>query len=976
MASDTSAKRHLMFPLHVLAACGSTCLLLVVALVLAWNSYSNTRQVISSAVDESIKHVSQSLKDKIRGILQPAETQLELLAYHQIADAVTLDERLRAAPMAYSALVANPLMDAWYVGYDNGDFVLFRALRDKGLRDVYRAPDAARMMVQTQTRAADGARVGEFFFYDGQARLLRGTRHLTYSFDPRTRTWYQSAMASSGAIITDPYLFFTTRQVGATLARKARNGHAVVGVDATLQDLSREIVDLKITQGSLVAIVDAAGKTVALEDASRLVAFDGADSPRLNSLAELAIPPLIEAEKLGSQSVQRQHLPVGGKNWELISVPLALHADGHALRVLMAVPDSELFGEARKLLRHQLLVTLLLILASVPAGFWLTQRIVEPLRLLAEQAHSVANFDFKPARMLRSRIAEVDLLTSATAHMRSTIARFLDVSAALNSEMRLERLLDVVLDDVAVATHAQSGALYLYEAESDSLKRSQMRVGTSDGSCYAEVFRCDAVSDNPIVQVAVQRHSISGRLVTGQSGVNVFAVVLETLEKEFVGVLVLELERVVDPSSKGRRDPLVAFIEALSSTAAVAIETRRLVDSQKALLEAMIQLLAGAIDAKSPYTGGHCQRVPVLTRLLAEAADNTTTGPFADFHLTEEMREAVHVGAWLHDCGKITTPEYVVDKATKLETIYNRIHEVRMRFEVLKREAEIAFWKSHAKGEPSPAAWEGLRAVWRTLDEEFAFVAECNKGGEHLDAEKIERLRCIAQRTWHRTLDDRLGLSRGEERLLTDVAVRELPAGEPLLADRPEHIVHRDEKELIAPDNPWGFKLEVPACKFNRGELHNLSISRGTLTEEDRYIINDHIVQTIMMLGRLPFPRHLRSVPEIAGGHHERMDGRGYPKRLTGVQMSVPARIMAIADVFEALTAADRPYKPFKTLSDSMGIMAMMVRDGHLDANLFDLFLSSGVYLDYARQFLLPEQIDTVDVEAVRTRMAVRLSNS
>ncbi|MDP5241260.1 HD domain-containing phosphohydrolase [Uliginosibacterium sp. 31-16] len=966
MSFGSAEKHHFKIPLHVLAAAGSTFLLLLVAFILAWNSYRSTREVISSAVDESIRHVSRSLKDKIRGILQPAENQLELLAYHQITRSTTLAERLQAVPMAAAVLASNPLMDAWYVGYANGDFVLFRPLREPTLRRIHRAPADASLMVQAVSLQGNGPRVGEFLFYDKGGRLLRRERRATYAFDPRERPWFRQALQEREAVITDPYLFYTTRQVGATLARRAESGGAVVGADATLADLGREITDLKITSGSLVAIIDPGERVVALEDAGKSVALDVSGEPRLAQVADLGMPALSAAAALPATGVERQHALVGKQEWELISVPLALRADGRALRVLMAVPDAELFGEARKLLQLQLFITLGLIVLSVPAGFWLTQRIVEPLRLLAEEAKLVASFDFRPTRLPRSRIAEVDLLTNATSQMRSTIARFLDVSAALNSEMRLERLLDVVLDDVALATQARSGALYLYEPEARVLRRSQDRTGDGSRVDYAQSLQCDADQEHPVVQVATRRCSVAGRI--GQAGPELFAVALETLEKEFVGVLVLELARPVEPERKGRRDPLVAFIEALSSTAAVAIETRRLVDSQKALLEAMIQLLAGAIDAKSPYTGGHCQRVPVLTRMLAEAANDVQEGPFRDFSLSDEDREAVHIGAWLHDCGKVTTPEYVVDKATKLEALYNRIHEVRMRFEVLKRDAEVAFWKERSAGVPEPAALAGLQAVWRTLDEEFAFVAECNKGGEFLDADKIERLRLIAQRSWQRTIDDRLGLSREEERQLQDVPSARLPASEALLADKPEHRVPRPPGEIIPADNPWGFQLEVPQYKFNRGEIYNLSISRGTLTDEERYLINDHIVQTIMMLGRLPFPRHLKGVPEIAGGHHERMDGRGYPKRLSGEQMSIPARIMAIADVFEALTAADRPYKPPKTLSESLRIMARMAREQHLDADLFDLFLSSGVYREYAERFLLAEQIDAVDIAGLLSR--------
>jgi hypothetical protein len=325
----------------------------------------------------------------------------------------------------------------------------------------------------------------------------------------------------------------------------------------------------------------------------------------------------------------------------------------------------------------------------------------------------------------------------------------------------------------------------------------------------------------------------------------------------------------------------------------------------------------------------------------------------------------------LHDCGKVTTPEYVVDKATKLETLYNRIHEIRTRFEVVKRENEIKLLREFLKGGAS------LRDVERRIvefnaeiDAEYALVAEANIGGEGMSPDTIEKIKVIAaNRTWTRTLDDRIGISHEEMTRLKSVPAPTLPVVEHVLADKPEHVVIREERDQMPEDNPWGFKLKVPAHKFNLGELHNIGIQRGTLTDEERYIINDHIVQTIIMLESLPFPRHLRNVPEIAGGHHERMDGNGYPRRLMGKDMSVLARIMAIADVFEALTAGDRPYKKAKPLSEAIKIMGAFKRNGHLDPDLLDLFLESNVWMDYSYRFLNPEQMDEPDI---RGALAIR----
>ena len=236
--------------------------------------------------------------------------------------------------------------------------------------------------------------------------------------------------------------------------------------------------------------------------------------------------------------------------------------------------------------------------------------------------------------------------------------------------------------------------------------------------------------------------------------------------------------------------------------------------------------------------------------------------------------------------------------------------------------------------------------------------------------EHIARIQALAQRTWRRTLSDRIGISHEEQQRKQAMAEVELPTQEPLLADRADHLFARGPRDILKADNAWGFKVNVPEHLYNRGELYNLSIGRGTLAEEERYKINEHIIQTIRMLERLPFPRHLRSVPEIAGGHHERMDGKGYPRQLLGQQMSIPARIMAIADIFEALTASDRPYKSGKTVAQSLAIMQNMVREQHIDPALFALFVSSGIWRDYAERFLAPEQLDQVDEEALLATQA------
>ena len=595
-----------------------------------------------------------------------------------------------------------------------------------------------------------------------------------------------------------------------------------------------------------------------------------------------------------------------------------------------------------------------------------SRRIAAPLEALANEAEAVRHFDFSDHPVIHSPVREIDQLGGAFDQMRDAVRRFLRINHRLATETDLEALQPWLLDKMVDIAGARAGVLYLVDAASEAMRVTAM--DTSGG-------RASVVQDLPaLAQDALPRLLADARATMRPASGHLSAADLDTLgldpafaalgtlalplrdrREQLLGMLLLFKEGDIDEAS-------ASFIAALAASAATSLETQELLRGQKALMEATIRMMAGAIDAQSPYTGGHCERVPELTFMLARAACAAQDGPYAGFGLDAEEWEALHIGAWLHDCGKVTTPEYVVDKATKLETVYDRIHEVRTRFEVLKRDAEIDYWRGVAEGGDEPALRNARDALQAALDDEFAFVAQCNVGGEFLSPDKQARLGEIGARRWQRTLDDRLGLSR-DELARKPAQPMPLPVEETLLADKPEHRIARPESERIPADNRWGFRMEVPELLYNRGELHNLSISRGTLTAEERYKINEHMVQTIVMLGELPFPRHLRAVPEIAGGHHEKMDGTGYPKRLDRSQLSPLARMMAIADIFEALTAADRPYKPGKTLSEALSIMAKMRQDQHIDPELFELFLRSGVYRDYAQRFMRAEQVDEVRIE-------------
>jgi len=386
-------------------------------------------------------------------------------------------------------------------------------------------------------------------------------------------------------------------------------------------------------------------------------------------------------------------------------------------------------------------------------------------------------------------------------------------------------------------------------------------------------------------------------------------------------------------------EPIIA---ALASQAAVAIENSRLLLAQRDLMESFVRVLGHAIDAKSPHTADHCSRVPVIARMLAQAAVDDKLGPFSNFYLTDMEWYELDLAAWLHDCGKIVTPDHVMEKATKLETIHNRIHEIRTRFEVLRRDAEIDMLKRKLAGEDADACDADFKQKVAELENQFAMVADANIGDTELDTDTIYALHDIAELTWVRHFDRTVGLSWSENQRLTDadlVSLREAGT-ETLLMDREDQVY----------------------LGFNRGELYNLSIPHGTLTSEERQVINDHVVVTQDMLAQLPYPRELQRIPAIAGNHHEKMDGSGYPHGMTGDDMGILEKVMVIADIFEALTAVDRPYKRPKLLSECISILGDMRDKGQIDNDLFELFLVSGTYLVYGKKYLRPDQCDEVDV--------------
>lgn len=524
----------------------------------------------------------------------------------------------------------------------------------------------------------------------------------------------------------------------------------------------------------------------------------------------------------------------------------------------------------------------------------------------------------------------------AAEFQRYHLRRYAEIGMALSGEENIPRLLEMIVYEARELTNADAGTLYMVNEERSHLDFVIMQnetMGTFLGGRSGDTIHLPAV---PLCMGGEENHAhvsshvaLTGEIVnipdvyqssdfdfsgtrdydraTGYRSRSMLVIPMRNHENDVIGVL--QLLNARDPGGEVREfaDEYISLVAALASQAAVTLTKTRLIQGLKELLEAFIRSIAAAIEEKSRYTGGHIARVSRLACLLAEEINHSAAGPFRDVHFSPQELEEIRLAGWLHDIGKIITPEFVVDKSTKLETICDRAALVALRFDCIRkcREAEhlqavIAALQGGVPDQAPPAA--ELEAALQAIEADKAFVLACNEPGYLLDQAGLERLRRIA-----------------EQRFVLDGVER-----------------------------PW---LEPE-------ELQNLSITRGTLNPGERTVIESHADLTYRMLAALPFPKHLSRVPEFAGHHHEKCDGSGYPFGLTAAELSLQARIMAVADVFEALTARDRPYKKPMPLSQALRILGEMKDSGHIDPQVHDLLVRGHCLETYVREELDPQQVD------------------
>jgi len=519
----------------------------------------------------------------------------------------------------------------------------------------------------------------------------------------------------------------------------------------------------------------------------------------------------------------------------------------------------------------------------------------------------------------------------------------LNISVQLNIEENTDWLMEKILLAAVEVSNADAGSIYLVNAEKELEFRTiynkslQLHLGGSSGSSINFPGIPLFIDEKPNRSAIVAHAANTGEVIniddvyamlpydfsaarkmddkTGYRTKSMLTFPLKDHTGDIIGVIQL-INAMEGTDIVSFSKPVEQHILSFAALGAIALTNRALISNMEQLFESFAKTIANAIDVKSAHTGGHCKRVPELTLMFADVVSDYNEGPLASFKLSPEDRHQLTIAGWLHDCGKIATPDHVMEKSRKLETIFDRIHYVTAKLEIVKRDIDLKFQE------------EMITAL---------------KAGTDIRVEQLDRERILAQKQLKLDTAFLQKINVGGE-FLTDEQAFNIQA----IASRYQIVIENKPQALLSDD-----------------EILNLSIKRGTLNNDERDIIKQHMDVTLDILEALPFPKHLANVAEFALGHHETMDGKGYPRGLVKEQMSVPARLMALADIFEALSAADRPYKSAKPVSECLSIMSSMVKNNHLDPDLFDIFVRSKVYEKYIIDFADPKQLDNVDMEAM-----------
>ncbi|HHQ4553335.1 TPA: GAF domain-containing protein, partial [Aeromonas veronii] len=675
-----------VIPLYVHIAHLFLGLLLVFALITLGHQYQQTKTMLMNEAEERFSLIGQLTTQELEGLFRSSALSVNLLAQQRLTEANTLAARMANIPYMATLLTGQPSANGVYAGYNNGD--MFRLMRWPADTDVqHLTPPANTRWIVQSVRHLESATLTDIFALADNLAIIAHKQVSGLTFDAREHPWFIQAKQAGRLVQTPPYISLDSQEMYLSFAKPMQNGAGIIGVSLNLRSIEHLLKSAMITPNMRLAIVNEQGELITSHKGGmiihgekgkyRLAKVTEADLPMLQHLIDASQRQHIE--KLTFQSEER--------DWQGMHVELP-EADESRLSLWIAAPVDELLAKAITIRNQTFLLSGIFLILALLAAIKLARTAARPLDTLTQEAGKIAHFDFNEPVRVNTYIAEIIDLSQAMGDMKSTIQRFLQLSTSLSSETSFPRLLVRLLTEMQQLTGATGCMLYLSDSGNKTLDLAGLcwngevqeqtpthSIGTLNQPKHPLFQSLQGVELEPVALVSSELQILFPYIEESDTQLTFWPIALKNRDGLLLGTLVF----LIDERKKSLTPQRMAFVKALSSTAAVALTTQRLLEEQRNLLEAFIQLIAGAIDAKSPYTGGHCQRVPELTKMLAEAACEAREGPFQHFSLDETQWEAIHIAAWLHDCGKVTTPEFVVDKATKLETLCDRIHEVRMR---------------------------------------------------------------------------------------------------------------------------------------------------------------------------------------------------------------------------------------------------------------------------------------------------------
>ena len=936
-------KRAVSFRTFITGVCISIVLLLSVVLIQV--SINHSREFTTNLSKDIVDSHAEVLKNKISLLATPLATLLDTLAFTDFVHSkLDVDNPIWLGTLT-KILAKNPHLSTLYFGDEEGNSFVVRPIYDLDDRERLGAPENAVIMVDHNQFNGEQKRA----IFDKNMALITAYPYDNQNYDPRTRPWFIETEQGGEINVTEPYYFYFFKHFGITFSRRSLDGKSVIAADFTLDSLSDVLDGLAYSENSKIYLFTEKESLLGSNQSVEVV--DPTQEVLLQSLSLGEFVSDLSAVDIHGEESRR--IEWQGQAWQLIITPMVI-SQREVLYLVNVISLNDVLADSNQFYNDLILISILIVALSLLIMIIATKRVVSPLTFLIKSFESIQRFNFKPRTYRRSGIKEIDKINETMLMMEEVLLNFVKNLKHVARSTAPEEVSSSLVSQVQDILKSDDCLLFTNSRQSRSAFSLAANIGQYGEINLQRLFDIHSTAFEQSIY-ELNQDEIS---LLSMPHRTCFLMPLFNRNNQNTGALLICFKQDINADIRGR----LSFVQEFIGFNELVLEHLETVEEQTNLFHSFVMMTASAVDVKSSYTGEHCKRVPELTKMLAAevVADKAA---FAAFELDSKQWEELLLAAWLHDCGKVSTPDFIMDKSTKLETVYDRIHEVRMRYEVLKRDADIGYLEALLAGNDKTQAQAECEQLKKTLDSEFEFVADCNLGTEFMADAKVTRLAQISQRTWLRTLPDSIGISHQEK---AKRKPQQLPVRECILADKVEHLYEWCEKKKLPVNGLREFKIKQPTYQYNRGELYNLAIKAGTLTTEDRYNINEHIVQTYMMLDQLPYPEHLKNVPIIAGSHHERIDGKGYPLELAGEDIPLQGRIIAVADVFEALTASDRPYKEAKSLSLALKIMANMVKDKHLDRELFDLFLTTGVYSQYATEYLKEQQIDVVDVSSIR----------